>query len=624
MLALLPAAASSAQMRVVTYNCARLNGNTSSFQAVLVELMVDDKPGFATAPWVFVIQEVPSSISNTLLNYINSSAPLGVTYAKATYTSSTLEDNSAGAIALYYRTDVLVENPAAHIDIPTGGNRNTDRWHLKLKNYTNPEVSFYVYGSHLKAESDPPDIAERNAAATAIRNNANTLPADSKILYVGDLNIYTNTEPAYLTFTANGNGRAIDALGGGSWAGSGNAIKHTQSPCLTGCDLVGGGLDDRFDFIFFTSALNNRTGLGRILGTYRTFGNDGQHYNTNINTGNNFYYPGELARSNALADALYDASDHLPVVLDFRVPAIAFASMPATIGPVIEGAVVSTAVNVINFADAEVAEGADPLNYILAGSGGLSGGTSGSVDPLPDVDVVNLPVDTSTPGVIACTATLFSSGQDVQNPTLVLNANATVYAHAAASFSSDMLVDDVVVMQSHDANTGAQLIHVDVHNLGFDALQALLDVDAVSAATPPFAFVGGIASDIADTPATLSFSFDTTGLSPGLYAEDFTIDVSDEDLPGEQFSTLSLSLHVTINEEKVVPCNADIVDNVTFQPPPDGTVDGADLAYLLGQWGVNPGSLADLVDNVTFMPPPDGVVDGADLAVLLGAWGRCE
>jgi hypothetical protein len=70
-------------------------------------------------------------------------------------------------------------------------------------------------------------------------------------------------------------------------------------------------------------------------------------------------------------------------------------------------------------------------------------------------------------------------------------------------------------------------------------------------------------------------------------------------------------------------CMADFVSNRTFQPPPDGQVDGADLAYLLGEWGENPGSLADIVSSATFQPPPDGVVDAADLAVLLGAWGPC-
>jgi hypothetical protein len=71
-------------------------------------------------------------------------------------------------------------------------------------------------------------------------------------------------------------------------------------------------------------------------------------------------------------------------------------------------------------------------------------------------------------------------------------------------------------------------------------------------------------------------------------------------------------------------CLADFVTSATFQQPPDGHVDGADLAYLLGAWGRNPGSLADIVTSATFQPPADGVVDGADLAVLLGNWGACE
>jgi hypothetical protein len=72
------------------------------------------------------------------------------------------------------------------------------------------------------------------------------------------------------------------------------------------------------------------------------------------------------------------------------------------------------------------------------------------------------------------------------------------------------------------------------------------------------------------------------------------------------------------------PCLGDLVSNVTFQPPPDGVVDGADLAALLSAWGANPGSPADLVNNVTFNPPPDGVVDAADLAALLANWGVCQ
>jgi pimeloyl-ACP methyl ester carboxylesterase len=70
------------------------------------------------------------------------------------------------------------------------------------------------------------------------------------------------------------------------------------------------------------------------------------------------------------------------------------------------------------------------------------------------------------------------------------------------------------------------------------------------------------------------------------------------------------------------PCIGDVVTSATFQPPPDGIVDAADLSFLLGAWdsGV---SCADFVSSATFAPPPDGIVDGADLAALLAAWGPC-
>lgn len=70
-------------------------------------------------------------------------------------------------------------------------------------------------------------------------------------------------------------------------------------------------------------------------------------------------------------------------------------------------------------------------------------------------------------------------------------------------------------------------------------------------------------------------------------------------------------------------CPADFVTSATSQPPPDGKVDGADLAYLLNEWGNVSRSLADFAASDTFTFPVDGRVDGADLALLLGAWGNC-
>ncbi len=75
--------------------------------------------------------------------------------------------------------------------------------------------------------------------------------------------------------------------------------------------------------------------------------------------------------------------------------------------------------------------------------------------------------------------------------------------------------------------------------------------------------------------------------------------------------------------EHLCGCEADSVNNLNFGPPPDGIVDAADLAFLLGAWGNSVVSAADTVTSLTFAPPPDGNVDAADLAWLLGTWGTC-
>ena len=61
------------------------------------------------------------------------------------------------------------------------------------------------------------------------------------------------------------------------------------------------------------------------------------------------------------------------------------------------------------------------------------------------------------------------------------------------------------------------------------------------------------------------------------------------------------------------------IDNASQKEPPcvpdyngDGIVDGVDLAFLLGNWGLAPGDLDG-----------DGVTSGTDLAIVLAGWGLC-
>ncbi len=87
-----------------------------------------------------------------------------------------------------------------------------------------------------------------------------------------------------------------------------------------------------------------------------------------------------------------------------------------------------------------------------------------------------------------------------------------------------------------------------------------------------------------------------------------------------QFGTGNLTIACSGTPCPTGPC-PDCVTSATFAPPPDGNVDAADLAFLLGSWGPCPGCCSDTVTSATFAPPPDGQVDAADLAFLLGAWG---
>lgn len=86
-------------------------------------------------------------------------------------------------------------------------------------------------------------------------------------------------------------------------------------------------------------------------------------------------------------------------------------------------------------------------------------------------------------------------------------------------------------------------------------------------------------------------------------------------------STMSSTLNT---DEKTRPNT----NNTEVPPLPPGmqellaSVDNAGpLAELLGSWGQTD-SQWDLVSSSTFQPPPDGMVDGADLAYMLGHWSE--
>ena len=150
---------------------------------------------------------------------------------------------------------------------------------------------------------------------------------------------------------------------------------------------------------------------------------------------------------------------------------------------------------------------------------------------------------------------------------------------------------------------------------------------------------GGFASGEPLSPGRVFILTPVPSLLPGDLNNDQVVDEADRalfcDAIGTSTGDPGFLAAADLNDDNVIdhldqqlfnellpPCDGDLVSSDTFAPPPDGTTDAADLAFLLGEWGRAP-SCADFVTSDSFAPPPDGVVDAADLAFLLGAWGPC-
>tara|TARA_B100000214_G_scaffold357986_1_gene318112 strand:- start:154 stop:1896 length:1743 start_codon:yes stop_codon:yes gene_type:complete len=221
-------------------------------------------------------------------------------------------------IALYYKHEHFSFLSTSVIySAQSSGTRDVIEWVIV---HNNSNVQFRLYGVHFKASSGSSNAAERLEEATILREYLNELPPNSYFIVGGDFNIYSNSttsEPAFemLTGYADDNdGRLFDPIDRiGHWHNNSSyADVHTQSTRTTQFGGgANGGMDDRFDWLFVSQGiLNDSSDMYYIENTYWAVGNDGNHFNDAINDGNN------TSVSDDIADALHDASDHLPVYMD--------------------------------------------------------------------------------------------------------------------------------------------------------------------------------------------------------------------------------------------------------------------------------------------------------------------
>jgi endonuclease/exonuclease/phosphatase family metal-dependent hydrolase len=179
-------------------------------------------------------------------------------------------------------------------------------------------VFIHLVGMHLKAGDTSADEDQRDLATEALMARLADDFQPGYFIAAGDLNIKSSSEASYqnLISVSNGSFRFMDPINEpGNW--SNNAIFsaiHTQSTHTSGSCFSGGGLDDRFDFVLLSGQIMEDTGaVSFIEGSYRTIGNDGNHFNQSLMAGTNTSVP------STVRSALYELSDHLPVMASLKV-----------------------------------------------------------------------------------------------------------------------------------------------------------------------------------------------------------------------------------------------------------------------------------------------------------------
>lgn len=286
--------------KIMTYNLLNYNGSTikdQSFRKVINYVKPD----------IIVTEETisQSAVNNFVSNVLNY-------YSPGLYTAGTFLNGYDTDNAIFFKSSkfTFLYNFAIQTTL-----RTINLFGLV---HTATGDTLKLFAVHLKASNTTSDQQQRLSEVNVLRNFTNTLPLNSEFIVLGDFNIYTSLEPAYLRLLqvdAGVEGHFIDPLNlTGTWNQSSYSSYHTQSTRTRALSDSGstGGLDDRFDMILNSKAMTEEGRIKYIPGSLKPVGNDGNHYNDSINKRPNNAVP------DSIADALYYGSDHLPVTALYK------------------------------------------------------------------------------------------------------------------------------------------------------------------------------------------------------------------------------------------------------------------------------------------------------------------
>jgi hypothetical protein len=269
-------------------------------------------------------------------------------YSNSTYQATESNGNPStgnGPNAMVYNTktvQLLASEPVnppggtSKLGSSSGEYREVMRYELAPAGMTPTATNeFYIYVSHYKSGTTSTDLTNRTGEAVIIRNDeATNLPANARVLYVGDYNITTSGEASYQTILSNTapngihQGQGIDPLN------VTGAMNIDWGASTTDTNILAMKTDSTMDLRYRDDLQVMTTnvyygvagGLALVPGTYHVFGNNGTTpYYGSVNSGSNTALKSDLASGAIISAAqlyldLTNASDHLPVVADYTIP----------------------------------------------------------------------------------------------------------------------------------------------------------------------------------------------------------------------------------------------------------------------------------------------------------------
>lgn len=267
-------------------------------------------------PDIFMVCELENETgANLILN--TSLNDEGNNYIMAPFEPSQSGDPDHQQL-VFYRKGMFTLEASEVLPTPV---RDINHYTLKLSTadqQTDP-VLFEVFVTHLKSSTGTANKQLRLEMVQQFTNRLETLDPNSFVLFAGDFNLYTATEPAYIELLDPTNAIVmVDPIDRpGSWNNNINFQDiHSQSTRISSGPFgagAGGGLDDRFDFITVSENMLSDPKLKYLDDTYKSFGNNGNCFDNSINSPDCF---GDF--SQALRENLYNMSDHLPIVMNLE------------------------------------------------------------------------------------------------------------------------------------------------------------------------------------------------------------------------------------------------------------------------------------------------------------------